>query len=77
MRISAYTLRHTHASLLHYAGFTVPEAAERMGHSAVVHVGTYAHVIRKLAGRRYGGLDPLIEAARADLVCDQSAANER
>jgi integrase len=66
--VTLYTLRHTHASALHYAGFTVPEAAERMGHSPVVHVSTYAHVIRKLTGRRYDGLDALIEAARADLV---------
>ncbi len=28
-----YTLRHSHASALHSAGFTAPEAAQRMGHS--------------------------------------------
>ena len=41
-----YRLRHTHASLLHYCGYTVPEAAERMGHGPGLHVETYAHVIQ-------------------------------
>jgi integrase len=66
--VTLYTLRHTHASALHYAGFTVPEAARRMGHGAGLHVETYAHVIDGLNGRRYDGLDALIAAARADLV---------
>jgi integrase len=29
--ISLYTLRHTHASACHYAGFTLPAAARRLG----------------------------------------------
>jgi integrase len=36
--VTLYTLRHTHASALHYAGFTVPEAARRMGHGPALHV---------------------------------------
>jgi hypothetical protein len=48
-----------------------------MGHSAVVHVGTYAHVIRPLTGRRYDGLDALIEAARNELMFRQSSAKEQ
>jgi integrase len=64
--VTLYTLRHTHASLLHYAGFTVPEAADRMGHSTVVHWNHYAHIVRNLRGRRYDGLDALIDAARAE-----------
>jgi integrase len=75
--VTLYTLRHTHASMLHYANFTAPEAAERMGHSAVVHVGTSAHVIRPLTGRRYDGLDALIEAARNELMFRQSSAKEQ
>ena len=62
-----YTLRHSHASALHYAGFTVPEAARRMGHSAVKHLDTYAHVIDAISGQRYPDLDDLIAAARAEL----------
>jgi integrase len=59
-----YDLRHSHASALHYAGFTVPEAAERLGHGPALHVETYAHVIRAMSGQRYGSLDELITAAR-------------
>jgi len=66
--VTLYTLRHSHASALHYASFTVPEAAKRMGHSPVVHIQTYAHVIERLSGKRYDGLDALIEAARAELL---------
>jgi integrase len=61
-----YDLRHSHASALHYAGFTVPEAAERLGHGPALHVETYAHVIRSMSGKRYSNLDELIAAARAD-----------
>ncbi len=73
---SVYTLRHSHASALHYAGFTVPEAARRMGHGAVLHIQTYAHVIDGFAGERYDDLDALITAARLELVCRHCAASE-
>lgn len=62
-----YDLRHSHASALHYAGFTLPEAAKRLGHGATLHYATYAHVIEAISGERYGGLDALISAARAEL----------
>lgn len=61
---SAYTLRHTHASLLHYATFTIPEAAERMGHSEVVHMRDYAHPLTTLRGKRYADLNAAIAAFR-------------
>jgi hypothetical protein len=63
-----YTLRHKHASACHYARFTVPEGARRLGHGPGLHVETYAHVIDALGGQRYADLDALIAAARADLV---------
>jgi integrase/recombinase XerC len=66
--VTLYTLRHTHASACHYAGFTIPEAARRLGHGPGLHVETYAHVIDGLNGRRYADLDALIAAARAELV---------
>lgn len=63
--ITLYTLRHTHASALHYCGFTVPAAARRLGHGGPLHLRTYAHVIDALEGRpRYADLDALIAAAR-------------
>jgi integrase len=65
--VTVYTLRHTHASALHYAGFTPPEAAARLGHGLDLHWRTYAHVVEQLRGRRYDGLDALIGAARAEL----------
>jgi integrase len=75
--VTLYTLRHSHASALHYCGWTVPDAAERLGHSAVVHMGIYAHPIKVIGSRRYRDLDDLIAEARADLVCPQSAPRPR
>lgn len=68
-----YDLRHSHASALHYCGFTVPEAARRLGHGPGLHVETYAHVIDSMTGTRYGSLDDLIAAARADLRFPQGS----
>ena len=73
--LTAYALRHTHASMLHYAGYTVPEAAARMGHGPELHLKTYAHVIDGLGSERYPDLDQLISAARgADLKFRQGSA---
>jgi integrase len=70
-----YTLRHTHASLLHYCGHTVPSAAKRMGHDGITHLQTYAHVVEALEGQpRYADLDALIAAARAQLEADRAVA---
>jgi integrase len=68
-----YDLRHSHASALHYAGFTVPEAARRLGHGPALHVQTYAHVIDAMSGKRYEGLDALLADARAQLRFPQSS----
>lgn len=65
--VTLYTLRHSHASALHYAGFTVPEAARRLGHGGGLHIDTYSHVIDALSGERHADLDALIASARADL----------
>jgi integrase len=75
--VSLYTLRHTHASACHYASFTVPEAARRLGHSPQVHVTTYAHAIDAIKGQRYADLDALIDAARSELEFRQSSAGDR
>jgi integrase len=71
---STYTLRHSHASALHYANHTPAEAAARMGHGLALHWKTYAHVIESITGKRYADLDALIEAARNDRVFRQSSA---
>lgn len=48
--VNVYALRHTHASCLHYAGFTIPEASRRLGHGPGLHVETYAQVIDSMSG---------------------------
>ena len=65
---STYTLRHTHASALHYAAFTLPEAARRMGHKPETHLRHYAHVLAMLPEERYPSLDALYAAARQPQV---------
>ena len=40
----AHDLHNSHASPLHYAGFTVPEAARRLGHGPALQVETYAQM---------------------------------
>jgi integrase len=65
--VTLYTLRHTHASACHYANFTTPEAARRLGTGAALHMETYSHVIESISGGRYTDLDALIAAARAEL----------
>ncbi len=67
--VTVRTLRHSHASALHYADFTVPAAARRMGHSGAVHLNTYAHVIDALDGKsKYADLDALIVAAQSEVA---------
>ncbi len=72
---STYTLRHSHASALHYASYTPAEAARRMGHGLGLHWNTYAHVIESITGKRYADLDALIRAARSDRVFRQRSAS--
>jgi integrase len=72
--LTAYALRHSHASALHYAGYTVPRAAERMGHTANEHLGTYAHVLDSITDEHYTDLDGLIMAARNPVFHQSSVA---
>ena len=47
--ISLHSLRHTHASLLIYAGVSIASIAKRLGHSSVTTTQeTYLHIIREL-----------------------------
>ena len=47
--ISLHSLRHTHASLLIYAGVSINSIAKRLGHSSVTTTQeTYLHVIQEL-----------------------------
>jgi integrase len=60
----AYYLRHAYASLQIRAGRSIPELAERMGHSPQMTVSTYTHVIRELEGEPRVSAEEQIEAAR-------------
>ena len=47
--ISLHSLRHTHASLLIFAGVSIASIAKRLGHSSVTTTQeTYLHIIREL-----------------------------
>lgn len=47
--ISVHCLRHTHASLLIYAGVSIASIAKRLGHSSVnTTQETYLHIIKEL-----------------------------
>ena len=47
--ISIHGLRHTHASLLLYAGVSVVSVAHRLGHSSInTTQKTYLHIIQEL-----------------------------
>jgi integrase len=63
-KASTNMLRHSHASALHYASFTLPEAAGRMGHTQQTHILHYAHILAMTRSERYANLDDLYGAAR-------------
>jgi integrase len=47
--ISVHCLRHTHASLLIFAGVSIASIAKRLGHSSVSTTQeTYLHIIKEL-----------------------------
>ena len=47
--ISAHSLRHTHVSLLIYAGVSIASISKRLGHSSVTTTQeTYLHIIQEL-----------------------------
>lgn len=56
--ITPHALRHTHASLLYEAGFTIDEVARRLGHAdSKVTREIYTHVTRKLREKDNARLD--------------------
>ena len=63
-RLPPYDLRHAYASLQIRAGVSIPELAERLGHSPQMTVSTYTHVIRELEGEPRVSAEAQIERAR-------------
>ena len=50
--ISVHSLRHTHASLLIFAGVSIASIAKRLGHSSVTTTQeTYLHIIQELENK--------------------------
>jgi integrase len=53
--ISAHSLRHTHVSLLIYAGVSIASISKRLGHSSVTTTQeTYLHIIQELENQDNG-----------------------
>ena len=50
--ISIHGLRHTHASLLLFAGVTIASVARRLGHASMTTTQkTYLHIIHELESK--------------------------
>ena len=50
--IAVHGLRHTHASILLYAGVSIASVARRLGHASITTTQkTYLHVIQELASQ--------------------------
>lgn len=50
--ISIHSLRHTHASILLFAGVSIASVARRLGHSSMnTTQKTYLHIIQELENR--------------------------
>jgi integrase len=68
-----YDLRHAYASLQIRAGLSIPELAERLGHSPPLTVSTYTHLIRELEGERMVSAQEQLKQARRGLHGSEEA----
>ena len=60
-----YGLRHSYTSLRIREGASIPELAEELGHSPLMTLTTYAHVIDEVRGaRRLPAAEEVAEARR-------------
>lgn len=59
-----YDLRHSFASLQIRAGLPVPDLAEQLGHSPMMTLSTYTHVLRELRGELPLSAEEQIRQAR-------------
>jgi integrase len=69
-----YDLRHAYASLRIRAGASIPELAEKPGHSPQMTVGTYTHVIREPQGEPVVSAEEQIELARSEVPRGRAAS---
>lgn len=69
-----YELRHSFVSLLLHEGrLSVVEIAEQLGHSPVMTLGTYAHVVAELKGAPKVSADEQIRQARLAVFASDAA----
>lgn len=74
---SPHDLRHRRASLWHLGGVPAAQASTWLGHSAVEHVRTYAHVVIDRTEINYGTLLAEAEDARIGANCGTPVARAR
>lgn len=66
--ISIHGLRHTHASLLIFAGVSIASIAKRLGHSSVTTTQeTYLHIIRELESQDNDKIIKHLSALNVDI----------
>jgi Phage integrase family len=66
--VRPYDLRHSFVSLLLTEGLSVVEVAKQAGHSPMMTLNTYGHVIEELAGAERRPAEDVIRQARDELV---------
>ena len=65
-RPQPHLLRHTHASLLIYAGESIPSVAERLGHSiSTTTLAIYAHAVKAEKDKTASVWDRMMEEGGA------------
>ncbi|MDQ3730109.1 MAG: site-specific integrase [Actinomycetota bacterium] len=60
-----YTLRHSYASLRMREGVSIPELADDLGHSPIMTLDTYSHVMRELKGAPTLSAEEQVRKARS------------
>lgn len=63
-----YALRHSYASLRVREGVSIPELAQELGHSPVMTLNTYGHVIEELRGAERLSAEAQVQRARGPQV---------
>jgi integrase len=77
-RPQPHLLRHTHASLLIYAGESIPSVADRLGHSiSTTTLAIYAHAVKAERDKTASVWDRMMEESGAVDLGTRSEANAR
>lgn len=71
-----YALRHSYASLRLREGVSIPELAQELGHSPVMTLGTYGHVIEELRDTERLTAEATVQRARERRGALQTAGRD-